>query len=48
MNRLGVGARCSQLRSACPFRGSALNEWMVTYQVLVWLVAVLLSVSGWI
>jgi hypothetical protein len=48
MNRLGVGARCSKLRSTCPFRGSALNGWMVTYQVLVWLGAVLLSASGWI
>jgi hypothetical protein len=48
MNRLGAGARCSLLRSACPFRASALKECMVTYQVLVWLGAALLSVSGWI
>jgi hypothetical protein len=48
MNRLGVGARHLRLCGACPFCGSTLKEWMVTYQVLVWLGAVVLSISGWI
>ncbi|CAB3760030.1 hypothetical protein LMG29542_03733 [Paraburkholderia humisilvae] len=48
MNRLGAGTRHLRLRSACPFRGAAWKEWMVTYQVLVWLGAALLSISGWI
>ncbi|CAB3773389.1 hypothetical protein LMG29542_07222 [Paraburkholderia humisilvae] len=47
MNRLDAGARHVRLCSACPFCGSALKEWMVTYQVLVWPGAVLLSISGW-